>query len=86
MPEKILRPGGIAILAVPNSARPDCLLNSLIGRHIVTLAIIIHGISHTGDGLSKIAAGLNMLSTMQMAGHFLFLGLFVISLELAEQC
>lgn len=31
--EKFLRPGGIAILAVPNSARPDCLLNSLIGRH-----------------------------------------------------
>lgn len=31
--EKFLRPGGAAILAVPNSARPDCLVNSLFGRH-----------------------------------------------------
>lgn len=30
---KFLAPGGAAILAVPNSARPDCLVNSLIGRH-----------------------------------------------------
>lgn len=31
--EKFLRPGGAAILAVPNCARPDCLVNSLFGRH-----------------------------------------------------
>lgn len=28
-----LKPAGAAIIAVPNSARPDCLVNSLIGRH-----------------------------------------------------
>ena len=31
--KKFLVSGGTAVLAVPNSARPDCLVNSLIGRH-----------------------------------------------------